>query len=142
MIMTGATQALLLGVTLAACAPAQAPTTAAPATAPATTAAAPATPGAPAAMTAKLTLASTATPAAKAAFDAWQASGKVEGAKEKCFGVALTGQNTCAAGPGTTCAGTSTTDYQGNAWTHTPEGTCAFLVTPVGPGSLTEIKRT
>ena len=33
-------------------------------------------------------------------------------------------QNDCAAGPGTTCAGTSTVDYQGNAWTLVPEGTC------------------
>ena len=32
--------------------------------------------------------------------------------KEKCYGVALAGQNDCAAGPGTTCAGTSVTDYQ------------------------------
>ncbi|MDZ4307721.1 DUF2282 domain-containing protein, partial [Allopontixanthobacter sp.] len=30
------------------------------------------------------------------------------GAKEKCFGVALKGKNDCAAGPGTSCAGTST----------------------------------
>ena len=36
--------------------------------------------------------------------------------KEKCFGVSLAGANDCAAGPGTTCAGTSTVDYQGNAW--------------------------
>ncbi len=35
---------------------------------------------------------------------------------EKCFGVALAGQNDCAAGEGTTCAGTSKVDYQGNAW--------------------------
>jgi uncharacterized membrane protein len=37
-------------------------------------------------------------------------------AKEKCYGVSLTGKNDCAAGPGTTCAGTSKVDYQGNAW--------------------------
>ncbi|HBB82770.1 MAG TPA: hypothetical protein DC031_05735, partial [Sulfitobacter sp.] len=37
--------------------------------------------------------------------------------QEKCFGVSLAGENDCAAGPGTTCAGTSVTDYQGNAWT-------------------------
>ena len=46
------------------------------------------------------------------------------GAKEKCYGVSLAGQNDCAAGPGTTCAGTSTVDYQGNAWTLVPKGTC------------------
>ena len=28
-------------------------------------------------------------------------------AQEKCFGVSLAGENDCAAGPGTTCAGTS-----------------------------------
>ncbi len=46
-------------------------------------------------------------------------------AKEKCFGISLAGQNDCAAGPGTTCAGTSTVDYQGNAWTLVPAGDCA-----------------
>lgn len=44
--------------------------------------------------------------------------------KEKCFGVALKGKNDCAAGPGTTCAGTSKTDYQANAWSYVPKGTC------------------
>ena len=46
------------------------------------------------------------------------------GAKEKCYGVSLAGQNDCAAGPGTTCAGTSKVDYQGNAWTLVPKGDC------------------
>ena len=45
-------------------------------------------------------------------------------AKEKCFGISLAGQNDCAAGPGTTCAGTSTVDFQGNAWTLVPAGDC------------------
>ena len=44
--------------------------------------------------------------------------------QEKCFGISLAGQNDCAAGPGTTCAGTSTVDYQGNAWTFVDTGTC------------------
>ena len=44
--------------------------------------------------------------------------------KEKCYGVAMKGKNDCAAGPGTTCAGTSTTDYQGNAWKYVAKGTC------------------
>jgi uncharacterized membrane protein len=43
---------------------------------------------------------------------------------EKCYGISLAGQNDCAAGPGTTCAGTSKVDYQGNAWKAVPEGTC------------------
>lgn len=47
-----------------------------------------------------------------------------QGAKVKCFGVALAGKNDCAAGPGTTCAGTSKVDYQGNAWTLVSDGTC------------------
>ncbi len=49
---------------------------------------------------------------------------------EKCYGVALAGENDCAAGPGTTCAGTSTVDYQGNAWTLVPAGTCATMEIP------------
>jgi uncharacterized membrane protein len=62
-------------------------------------------------------------------------------AKEKCYGVALKGQNDCAAGPGTTCAGTSKVDYQGNAWKLVPKGTCTAMQTPLGPGSLTPITR-
>ena len=62
-------------------------------------------------------------------------------AKEKCYGVALKGQNDCAAGPGTTCAGTSKVDYQGNAWKLVPKGTCVTMQTPLGPGSLTPITR-
>jgi uncharacterized membrane protein len=61
--------------------------------------------------------------------------------KEKCFGVALKGMNDCAAGPGTTCAGTSKADYQGNAWVLVPKGTCSSTATPLGPGSLEPIKR-
>jgi uncharacterized membrane protein len=61
-----------------------------------------------------------------------------EDGMEKCYGVALAGQNDCAAGPGTTCAGTSTLDYQGNAWKLVPAGTCASIETPHGNGSLEE----
>ncbi len=58
--------------------------------------------------------------------------------KEKCFGVALKGQNDCAAGPGTTCQGTSTVDFQGNSWKFVQGGTCTSIVTPNGKhGSLT-----
>ena len=49
------------------------------------------------------------------------------GAKEKCFGIALAGKNDCAAGPGTSCAGTSTTDYQGDAWKYVAKGECRKL---------------
>lgn len=43
---------------------------------------------------------------------------------EKCYGVSLAGKNDCAAGEGTSCAGTSVVDYQGNAWTYVEAGTC------------------
>ncbi len=59
-------------------------------------------------------------------------SGKVE----PCFGVALKGKNDCFAGPGTTCAGTSTADYQGNAFRLVPKGTCTAITTSKGNGSL------
>ena len=63
-------------------------------------------------------------------------------AKEKCYGVSLAGKNDCAAGPGTTCAGTSTVDYQGNAWTLVPAGTCATMELPEGRmGSLEALER-
>lgn len=60
---------------------------------------------------------------------------------EKCYGVALKGQNDCAAGEGTTCAGTSTIDYQGNSWKYVEKGTCITTETPLGSGSLEPIKR-
>ena len=60
-------------------------------------------------------------------------------AKEKCFGISLAGQNDCAAGPGTSCAGTSVIDYQGNAWTYVDAGTCETIERPDGSfGSLEE----
>lgn len=49
------------------------------------------------------------------------------GAKEKCYGVSKAGGNDCAAGPGTTCAGTSTIDYQGNAWNYVEKGSCVKI---------------
>lgn len=60
---------------------------------------------------------------------------------EKCYGVAKAGKNDCAAGAGTSCAGTSTRDYQGDAWKLVPAGTCAKIDTPKGKGSLKPIKR-
>lgn len=65
----------------------------------------------------------------------------------KCFGVSLAGENDCAAGPGTTCAGTSTVDYQGNAWTLVPEGSCETMAVPAADdgmdraGSLEALER-
>lgn len=63
--------------------------------------------------------------------------------KEKCFGVALKGKNDCAAGPGTTCAGTSKVDYQGNAWKLVAKGTCEKTeskTSATGFGQLKEFK--
>jgi uncharacterized membrane protein len=55
---------------------------------------------------------------------------------DKCFGVALKGDNDCAAGAGTTCAGTAASDYQSNAWKYVTKGTCETIKTPKGAGSL------
>jgi uncharacterized membrane protein len=63
-------------------------------------------------------------------------------AQEKCFGISLAGENDCAAGPGTTCAGTSTVDYQGNAWTLVPAGTCADIELPDGRMAATDTQLT
>lgn len=61
------------------------------------------------------------------------------GEKEKCYGVSLAGKNDCAAGPGTSCAGTSVIDYQGNAWTYVDAGTCESTERPDGTfGSFEE----
>ncbi len=61
---------------------------------------------------------------------------------DKCYGVSLAGENDCAAGPGTSCEGTSTVDYQGNAWTLVPAGTCDSIELPDGRvGSLDELDR-
>jgi len=59
---------------------------------------------------------------------------------EKCYGVAKAGENDCAAGPGTSCAGSSTKDYQGNAWKLVEKGTCESIVTPAGMGSLAPVE--
>jgi len=58
--------------------------------------------------------------------------------QEKCYGIAMKGQNDCAAGAGTTCAGTSKIDYQQNAWKLVPTGSCETMKTPNGHGSLTQ----
>lgn len=50
--------------------------------------------------------------------------------KEKCYGVSKAGKNGCAAGPGTTCGGTSKVDYQGNAWSLTKRGKCEKIRLP------------
>jgi uncharacterized membrane protein len=82
-------------------------------------------------------VAALATGAARAAEDNMAAE---KPAMEKCYGVATAGKNDCAAGPGTTCAGTAKADYQGSAWKSVPAGTCTSIKTPTGMGSLTPIK--
>ena len=79
------------------------------------------------AVTTALATFASAAPLTKAEADA-----AVAAKKEKCFGVALKGQNECAAGPGTTCQGTSTVDFQGNAWKFVQGGTCASIELPNG----------
>ena len=64
------------------------------------------------------------------ALGAMAATGVQAQEMEKCYGIALAGQNDCAAGPGTTCAGSSTVDYQGNAWALVPAGTCLSTELP------------
>jgi uncharacterized membrane protein len=60
--------------------------------------------------------------------------------KEKCYGVALAGQNDCAAGPGTSCAGTSTVDFQSNAWKLVPAGSCMEMDSPTSPTGHGQLK--
>lgn len=44
-------------------------------------------------------------------------------------------------GPGTTCQGTSTVDFQGNSWKFVQGGTCTSIQVPGGGhGSLTPLK--
>lgn len=59
---------------------------------------------------------------------------------EKCYGVSLKGKNDCAAGPGTTCAGTSRIDYQGDAWTLVPSGTCEQTASPTSPTDFGQLE--
>ena len=67
--------------------------------------------------------------------------------KEKCYGISLAGYNDCAAGPGTSCAGSSKKDYQGNAWKLVPKGTCTTIESPSSPTghgllkAFTEVKK-
>jgi uncharacterized membrane protein len=81
------------------------------------------------AVTAAVAVVSTSTPAFAAS-------------KEKCYGVALKGANDCAAGAGTTCAGTSTKNYQGDAWKYVAKGSCVSMQLPGGrQGSLSPLSR-
>jgi uncharacterized membrane protein len=90
----------------------------------------------------QLRISESAPAAARAAFTSWVQTDRVRGDRERCYGVALAGENDCRAGAGTSCAGTSTVNFQGNAWTYAPAGTCQHIVTPEGQASLSELDRT
>ena len=77
----------------------------------------------------------TALSLAAGAASAQEAMADMEGMPEmeKCYGVSLAGANDCAAGPGRPCPGTPTTDFQGNAWSYVPAGTCADIEVPAQP---------
>lgn len=62
------------------------------------------------------------------------------GEKEKCFGIALKGKNDCAAGAGTSCAGTSRVDFQGDAWRYVPKGTCEKTPSPSSSTGFGQLK--
>ncbi len=87
----------------------------------------------------QLSLVSGASDTVKENFEAWLAGDSIRGRKDRCYGIALSGENDCKAGAGTSCAGTSTVDFQGNAWTYAPKGSCEFINTPNGQASLKEI---
>jgi uncharacterized membrane protein len=85
------------------------------------------------------TITATALAATLAAGIAHAGPVKPQPSKEKCYGISKAGHNDCAAGAGTSCAGTSKVDYQGNAWKYVAKGTCAKIKTPKGLGSLKPI---
>jgi uncharacterized membrane protein len=69
------------------------------------------------------------------------ASDALAASKEKCFGVALAGKNDCAAGAGTSCAGTSKVNFQGNSWKYVAKGTCVSMNVKGHKGSLKALTR-
>lgn len=60
--------------------------------------------------------------------------------KEKCFGVALKGKNDCAAGAGTSCAGTSKVDFQSDAWSYVAKGSCEKTMSKTSPTGFGQTK--
>ncbi len=81
-----------------------------------------------------------ATALTSVAAEANTSSTKVRVAKDKCFGISLAHFNDCAAGPGTSCAGTSKRDYQGNAWKLVPAGTCTTITSKTSPTGFGQLK--
>ncbi len=84
----------------------------------------------------QLKVSETASAEVQAKVQGWLAGDKIRGRKDKCFGIALAGENDCKAGAGTSCEGTSTSDFQANAWSYAPKGVCESIITPNGTGSL------
>ncbi len=88
--------------------------------------------------TAALSLAgSLATALSLLSIPAASAGPDIKATMDKCYGIALKSQNDCAAGAGTSCAGTSKIDYDPVAWKYVAKGTCDTIKTPKGTGSLT-----
>ena len=93
-------------------------------------------------MSTKIASAAIVAGAVAAAVSTFSTTTPAYAAMEKCYGVALAGKNDCKAGAGTTCAGTSKVDYQGNAFKAVEAGTCTTMKLPGDRmGSLTELKR-
>ncbi len=84
----------------------------------------------------QLSLSADASTKIQESFASWNEGDRLRGRKDKCYGIALAGENDCKAGAGTSCEGTSTVDFQGNAWTYAPKGSCEFITTPNGVASL------
>jgi uncharacterized membrane protein len=91
-------------------------------------------------MNPKIAIAATAL-TALAAGNAMASPAKPQPNADKCYGISLAGHNDCAAGAGTSCAGTSKRNYQGNSWKYVAKGTCTKISTPKGSGSLKPIAR-
>lgn len=81
-------------------------------------------------------IAAVLTAIATASTRAQELEGNTQTEWERCYGVALAGQNDCGAGEGTTCSGSSTIDYEEDAWKLVPKGTCLDIKTPYGHGTL------
>ncbi len=63
------------------------------------------------------------------------ASHAAESGQEKCYGIALAGQNDCSSSAGNSCSGTSTEDYDKRAWKYVPKGTCEKIEVTLKDGT-------
>lgn len=55
------------------------------------------------------------------------ATSQAQGNMEKCYGIAKAGKNDCQTAK-SSCAGTSKTDGQSDAWVSVPKGACEKIV--------------